>query len=152
MNIPGRLTPYAAGTAQFAAAKIAKQRMLALQSPVAIGSELEQERSRQRIESIRGVLRSGKPLTPEELGLLRTHSLELYSIAKQAEEERRVHASALKRSHSRSEATSMHQQQVILMAAHARSSKDPERTAIVLGAVQDAYSQFRQSADYSRLK
>ncbi|MFD0673513.1 hypothetical protein [Cohnella sp. GCM10027633] len=151
MKIPDRQIPPGPGLAPFAAGNAAKPGRIAPHVSMPSVPEADEARSRQRVESIRAKLRSGQALAPNELEELKARDPELYRVAMQADEERRAHERALRRSTSRGEASRVHQQQLALMA-HGHRAEDPERTAIRVGAIQDAYDRFSRSADYAALQ
>lgn len=150
MKIPDRQPALGLGLSPLAAGKPVKQGIASPQAPMPSMPDADEARSRQRVESIRVKLRSGQALTQSELEELKARDPELYRVAMQADEERRTHERALRRSTSRAEASRVHQQQLALMA-HGKRAEDAEKTAIRVGAVQDAYARYSRSAEYAAL-
>lgn len=151
MKIPDLVIRSVPGMAEYLVKQAINQRTNGAQLPGAIVPEANQEQAQSRVESIRTKLRSGQPLTHEEMETLKAHSPDLYQTAVLAEEERRNHLRDLRRSDSRREANRFHQQKIVLLGGGVRS-RDPERAIILIGAVNHTYGCFCRSPEYTRLK
>ncbi|MFC5405318.1 hypothetical protein [Cohnella soli] len=111
----------------------------------------EQERTRIRVQSLRDKHQLGKPLTDAELEELKTLDPDLYRKASQAEQERRSYEQSLRTCRTRSEASSLHNQRLALLANNRRTG-DSEENLVRFRVMQNTYETFRRSPDYDLLE